>query len=439
MQEQQITEYKSIWKDEYLKWICGFANAQGGTLIIGKDNDGNVIGVKNAQRLLEELPNKITTIMGIVADVNLHETPQGDYIEIEVEPHPNPVNYKGEYHYRSGSTKQELKGAALDKFLLQKYGRKWDGVPVPNVPITELKRETFEFFKKKGIASKRLNENSKEDTPEQLLNNLKLTDNDHLKRAALLLFHPDPEKFVTGAFIKIGFFRTNTDLLFQDDIHGNLFEQVERTMELLLTKYIKALISYKGLSRIETYEYPEDALREALLNAVSHKDYAGCTPIQISVYNDKVMIWNMGQLPENWTIEMLQQKHSSIPYNPDIANSFFRSGYVEAWGRGIEKINELCTQAGLPLPLITYNHSGYWVEFRKDIYNTDSLSEKGLNERQIDALLFFKTKGEITSSEYQAHFKISERTARYDLTELVDKNLLVKTGDKKSTKYFFCR
>jgi len=98
MPEKQNIEYKSIWKDEYLKWICGFANAQGGTLIIGKDDDGKIVGVKNSKKLLEDLPNKITTILGIVADVNLYETEQGDYIEILVEPQTNPVNYKGEYH-----------------------------------------------------------------------------------------------------------------------------------------------------------------------------------------------------------------------------------------------------------------------------------------------------------------------------------------------------
>lgn len=97
MSESQNIEYKSIWKDEYLKWICGFANAQGGTIFIGKDDNGNVIGVKNAKKLLEDLPNKITTVLGIVADVNLHETEHGDYIEIVVEPQPNPVNYKGEF------------------------------------------------------------------------------------------------------------------------------------------------------------------------------------------------------------------------------------------------------------------------------------------------------------------------------------------------------
>ncbi len=437
MPEQQNIEYKSVWKDEYLKWICGFANAQGGRLVIGKDDNGNVVGVKNADKLLEDLPNKITTILGIVADVNLHETQEGNYIEIVVEPQPNPVNYKGEYHFRSGATKQELKGAALDKFLLQKYGKKWDGVTVPNVPISELKQETFELFKEKGIDSKRLDEKNRKATPEQLLNNLKLIDNGHLKRAALLLFHPDPEKFVTGAYIKIGFFRSESDLQFQDDIHGNLFEQIEKTMDLLLTKYTRALISYKGLSRIETYEYPEAALREALLNAVAHKDYAGCIPIQIRVYSDKIKIWNEGHLPENWTVQNLMQEHSSRPYNPDIANAFFRSGYVESWGRGIEKITEQCIEAGLPIPLITNEGSDFWITFRKDIYNKEDLSDKGLNKRQIDALLFFKAKKEITSSEYAQKYNISDRTARRDLSELIEKGLLKNEGDTNLSKYIF--
>jgi len=437
MSETQNIEYKSTWRDEFLREICGFANAQGGTLFIGKDDDGNIVGVKNSKRLLEDLPNKITTVLGIISDVNLHETEQGDYIEIIVEPQPNPVNYKGEYHFRSGSTKQELKGTALDKFLLQKYGRKWDSVAIPNIPISELKQETFEFFKTKGIESKRLSERSRNDTPEQTLNNLKLIENGNLKRAALLLFHPDPEKFVTGAFIKIGFFKTNTDLLFQDTVHGNLFEQIERTMELLLTKYTKAFISYKGLSRIETYEYPEDALREALLNAVAHKDYAGCIPIQISVYLDKIMMWNMGRLPENWTIDTLQQKHSSIPHNPDIANAFFRSGYVEAWGRGVEKITDLCTAAGLPTPLFAPKGNDFWLTFRKDIYNKEDLSKLGLNERQVDALLFFKDKGEIISSEYAKKYNISDRTARRDLSELAELELLKNEGDNKLSKYIF--
>ena len=428
MPETQNIEYKSVWKDEYLKWICGFANAQGGVLYIGKDDNGNVVGIKNAGKLLEELPNKITTILGIVAAVNLHETPEGEFIEIEVEPHPNPVNYKGEYHLRSGSTKQELKGAALDKFLLHKQGKHWDGITIPNVMVADLKPETFDFFRKKGVKSKRLDEDVLTDTNELLLENLQLSENNALKRAAVLLFHPKPEKFVTGAYIKIGFFRTDSDLLFQNEIHGNLFEQIEKTIDLLFTKYIKALISYEGIYRVETYEYPIEAVREALHNAVAHKDYTGGTPIQISVYPDKIMIWNFGQLPENWTIETLQKKHSSVPHNPDISNAFFRIGYIEAWGRGIRKMNEKCAESGLPQPLYYYESSGFWVVFRKDVINEDDLRARGLNDRQIKAVLYVKEKGRITNSEYQKLNETSDRTASREISELVKENLFEQAG-----------
>jgi ATP-dependent DNA helicase RecG len=429
MPETQNKEYKSVWKDEYLKWICGFANAQGGTLYIGKDDNGNVVGVKNAKKLLEELPNKITTILGIVTPVNLHQTERGDYIEIVVEPHPNPVNYKGEYHFRSGSTKQELKGTALDKFLLQKQGKHWDGVSIPNVSVADLKPETFDFFRKRGVKSKRLDDDVLTDTNEVLLNNLKLTDNGYLKRAAILLFHPDPEKFVSGAYIKIGFFRTDSDLLFQDEINGNLFEQVEKIMDLLLTKYTKALISYEGLTRVETYEYPKDALREALLNAVAHKDYTGPYPIQISVYPNKIMIWNYGKLPENWTVEDLQDKHSSQPRNPDIATAFFRSGYVESWGRGMDKMRNLCLEAKIPLPKFSCKGNDFWTIFRKDMYNKEDLSKLGLNDRQVKAVLYVKENGKITNGEYQKINDCSRNTASAELKEIENNhNLLNHNG-----------
>lgn len=145
MPETQNIEYKQSWRDEYLKWICGFANANGGSIFIGKDDNGNVVGVTDAKRLLEEIPNKVRDVLGILADVNLHTTAQGDIIEIIVEGYPYPVNYKGQYHYRSGSTKQELKGTALDKFLLQKKGKRWDGVPVPKVSVKDLKQDSFGF------------------------------------------------------------------------------------------------------------------------------------------------------------------------------------------------------------------------------------------------------------------------------------------------------
>ena len=436
--ESQNTEYKLIWKDKYLKWICGFANAQGGKIYIGVNDDGEVIGAKNTKLLLEEIPNKITSTLGIVIDVNLKEETDKEYIEIIVDAHPNPVNYKGEYHYRSGSTKQELRGIALDSFLLKKQGKTWDSIPVPKVAITDLKQESFNFFKKRGLQSNRLDDDIINDSNEILLDNLQLLENGYLNRAAILLFHPKPEKYITGAYIKIGYFESDSDLRYQDEIHGNLFEQVEKTIDLLFSKYIKAFISYEGIHRIETFEYPKTAIREALHNAVAHKSYVGATPIQISVYPDKIMIWNFGELPENWTIETLQSKHSSVAQNPAISNTFFRVGYIEAWGRGIKTMNEQCAASGLPAPIYEINSSGFWVIFRKDILNEEYLAEQGLNPRQIKAVLYIKDHSKITNKEYQEINDIKDRTALRDLDDLIEKGLIQRIGEKKSSHYKLC-
>ncbi len=437
MQENQNIEWKEIWKDEYLKWICGFANANGGKIFIGKNDNGEIAGLKNSKKLLEDIPNKIKNILGIIVDINLHKTKNGNYLEIIVEKQPFPVNYKGQYFYRSGSTNQELKGLALDKFMLQKKGKTWDSIVMPNVKITDLDNKTFEFFKNKASISKRIDDSVLTDNIPNLLENLKLLENKQLKRSAILLFHPDPEKFITGAFIKIGYFQTDTELIYQDEIHGNLFEQIEKTIELLFTKYIKAIISYEGIHRVETYEYPKEAVREAVLNALTHKDYSAGTPIQISVYDDKIMIWNYGKLPENWTIENLTVKHSSVPFNPDIANTFFRAGYVESWGRGTIKIIEKCKEQGLPNPEFSNNGNDFWLIFRKDIYNEEYLKNIKLNNRQLSALLFWKKEKEITNSMYSKKYNITDRTALRDLNDLVKKGLLKKIGEKKKTKYIY--
>ncbi len=149
MAESQNIEYKESWRDEYLKWICGFANARGGCIYIGMGDDGKVVGIPNSKKLLEELPNKIRDTMGIIVDVNLLEKDGLSYIEIIIKPSTYPVSYRGEYHYRSGSTKQQLRGSALTEFLVRKTGYRWDAVPVDNVTVSDLDIESFDISAKK--------------------------------------------------------------------------------------------------------------------------------------------------------------------------------------------------------------------------------------------------------------------------------------------------
>ena len=155
MEETHIVENKTIWKDEWLEWICGFANAQGGKLYIGIDDQGNVSGIPNAHKLSEDIPNKIVAFLGIVADVNILQKDGKEYIEIDVAPSNVPISFKGVYHYRSGSTKQELNGIALQQFVLKKLGRTWDDIICEQASIEHIDRAAVDYFLRKAVDAQR--------------------------------------------------------------------------------------------------------------------------------------------------------------------------------------------------------------------------------------------------------------------------------------------
>ena len=365
MNEDKTTEWKESWRDEYLKWICGFANAQGGILEIGRNDKGQIVGVPKAQKLLEDLPNKIRDILGIIPEIDHIKKRGKSLIIVQIKPYKHPINYKGSFYYRSGSTNQELRGPALHHFLLNKTGQTWDGVAVPNSSLSALDAKVISEFKEKAVEGNRLPVKVMKETHKTLMEKqLKLTEGRSLKRSAVLLFHPDPEMYVTGAYIKLGYFQSETEVRYHDEIHGDLFTQVKKTMELLLTKYLKAFISYKGLYRKEQYPVPASALREALLNAIIHRDYSTGGPIQIRVYDHKIMFWNTCRLPEGWTVKNMKSKHQSRPHNPDIAKTFFLANMIETWGRGIRKMQEDCKAHGTAGPKIWGYKTDICVEFK---------------------------------------------------------------------------
>lgn len=418
-------EWKSTWRDEYFKWLCGYANVKGGHLFIGVNDDGYVIGCKNYRKLLEDLPNRIISKIGIVPNIRFHSArkmgvnirygtdgtiesenliPENirmkeknlyaagkfvpvnerqkkklevwekeepitvnedgslDYLEIIIEPYPHMVSYEGKVYKRSGSTMQELNGIALEKFVLERSGKTWDSVVIPGVKISDLSKESIALYKEKSIRRGRRTKDQLNVPDEVLLRDLKAIDEEgRLTRAALLFFHPKPETFVTGAYIKIGFFgapgeygeNKYNDVIYQDEIRGPFVKQIDAALELLYTKYLKAMISYSGLQRIETFMWPREAFREILLNAIDNKLYQSGNPIQIKVYDDCISVFNEGKWPvKKLPVNDIYKRHASYPENPDLAALFYASGEIEAWGSGFLKIKEECEKAGAPLPVI---------------------------------------------------------------------------------------
>ena len=350
MAESQNIEYKESWRDEYLKWLCGFANAQGGTIYIGIDDAGNVVGVKDVKKLMEDIPNKIQTVLGIVSDVNQKTKDGKDYIEIRVEPSSYPVNYHGEYHYRSGATKQQLKGFALTEFIRNKTGFLWDAVPVDNIGIEDLDQDSIEIFKREALRKQRMEKEDLDIPNDELMDHLDLLVDGKLKRAAVMLFYRKPGRIITGSYVKIGKFGEGSDLQYQDTVEGSLFSIADKVIDLIYTKYLKAKITYEHDVRVETYPFPREGVREAIYNALGHNNYAASIPIQIRIEDDAMYISNNCILPKNWTVDTLMKPHKSEPFNPSIAHVFYRAGYIESWGRGIQKICEACQELGTPDP-----------------------------------------------------------------------------------------
>ena len=346
-------------------------------------------------------------MMGILVEVNLREKDEKQYLEIVADAYPYPISFRGKYYQRSGATNQELKGAALDRFMLRKQGKTWDGVPVPYLKAEDLDNATFDLFRKYA--------------------------------------HPDPEKYVTGAFVKVGFFREGMDLVYQDEVHGNLFQQIVKLMDLLCTKYMKAIITYEGIQRIETLPIPREALREALLNACINKDYAEPSPIQIRVYENKLEIINGGVLPDGWTVETLLSSHRSMPYNPDIANTFFRAGEIEAWGRGIERIITACKNDGFSTPEFRYDASGIWTTFKfeyperatiqSDPKSTQKTTQKRPEtdqQKQEDAILeLIKDNPYIQRKEMVNRLGIHESSVKRRLASLQERGIIKHIGPNK--------
>lgn len=440
--EKQNIEWKETWKEDYLKWICGFANAQGGKIYIGKNDDGTVTGITNAKKLLEDIPNKVRDVLGIIVDVNLYSEENKDYLEIVTLPSSYPVNYKGEYHYRSGSTKQLLKGAALTQFLFEKTGITWDSIPLDNLSADDFWRDSFDIFRKQAILSKRMDEKDLNMTNEQLLDSLGLIKDGKILRAGMMLFHQNPEKWINGSYIKIGFFESDSEISYMDEIHGSLISQADKVIDLIFTKYLKANISYEGVTRIETYPFPKAAIREAVYNAIVHKNYATQIPIQISIYKDKLYISNDCILPSGWTVETLMGKHRSKPFNPNIANGFFRAGFIETWGRGIEKICEACRNYGTTLPEYTVYPEDIMIKFEalntakntaKNIAkNTANSSKNKIEENTPIVLEFLRQYPKTTQKNIIENLNISKRTLERIISLLKEDGYIERIGNNRS-------
>lgn len=369
LSESQNIEYKESWRDEYLKWICGFANAQGGTLYIGITDKKEVCGVSDADKLMEDIPNKVRDILGIVVDVNLMRDVDKCYISISVPVSSVPLTFRGKYYYRTGSTLQELGGPALNDFIMRKMNVAWDTSVADDATLDDIDIEAVKYFVQRAVNERRLDNSAMHDEITKILKNIEvMTPDGKLTFAALMLFGKKIEHWCMGSDFRIGRFgQSASELITQDSISCPLILMPERIMDVLRSKYLVSPIHYEGLERKEPLEIPEDALREILCNAIVHRNMLGAHT-QMKIMNDRITLWNDGTLPPSYTVETLMEEHESRPRNRLIAKAFYLAGFIETWGRGYDKIRADFLKAGLLVPTYQEVRGGFLVTIKRQYF-----------------------------------------------------------------------
>ncbi len=436
MSENQNIEWKVSWRDEYLKWICGFANAKGGRLYIGKNDKGDIEGIKNHKKLLEDLPNKMKDTMGVFAEVNLYSEDSKYYIEIVVPKYDVPISLRGKYYLRYGSTLQELRGITLNEFILKRTGKTWDDILEERATIQDIDLDSIEYFLKDARTSNRIDIEPDIDI-EVLLDKLRLRENGLLKRAAIILFGKEPSRFYSNLAIKIGKFGdAGDDIIFHEVLEGNLIQLQKKIVELLHAKFFIHPIKFEGMQRIEQDEYPKSAVREMIFNALVHRNYMGA-PTQIRSYKGSFSIWNHGGLPEGIRVVDLWKTHRSIPRNPLIADVCFKGGYIDIWGSGTLRIINACKDAGLPQPKLEEQQGGFISEMYNAGFNKLGTSVMGeiRNKYGVVAEHIVSLIGEdsnITTSQISKLVEKSISTIERELRKLRSDGLIDRKGSDKT-------
>lgn len=438
--ECETTEFKTSlaeWRD-VIETICAFSNRNGGSIFIGVGDNCEVIGVDCGKSTLENLANQIkqNTDPVIYPSIRIEIIEGKSIIVVDVkEFEQKPVLAFGRAFMRVGKSSQKLGYDEIRRLAILTSKVYWDGRVCEGAGLLDIDDGKVKWFLNRAKSERRLELDSETPVGESL-NKLNLLNEGNPTNAAILLFGKNPQRFFTQSEIRCARFKGTKPLEFIDMkvFGGNLIDQREDVVEFV-KEHIKLHAKIVGMERVETWEYPIDAIRESVTNAICHRDYEVYSNVQVRIFDDRVEVWGCGFLPEPLTLGELKRDHMSILRNPLIGNCFFWIKFIEHWGTGTNRIIDACVNHGLPEPVFE-ELSGSLVVTLRNRVTEEALRGMGLNERQLKVISYLEEHECITNKEYQMLFDVSRITATRDLNLLEGKNIFKRIGTgKRDLKY----
>jgi len=429
-----------------LHTLCGYLNTAGGTVLFGVNRKG----VAEGQHVSEQTIHEITATFGkFEPSPNIHiqrfkVKPGHEVIGLTVDDNPEsiPYTFEGRAYERVGNTTRKMPQGQYEKLLLERAHakRRWENQPAAGVKISDLDRKEILRTRELAIQQNRISPDTGRSIPE-ILDRLGLLTDGKVTQAAQMLYGKKFLPYYPQSLLKMGRFRgtqVTGEIVDNRQENLNAFQAVREGMAFLeRTLPLGARFPKGKIFREDHFPIPMSALREILLNAVMHRDYSQAGGyVAIAVFDDRVEIRSCGDLPTGITVENLRGPHSSKPRNPLIAGAFHRTGAVEVWGRGTNRVIDECRRIGITPPTFEETQGFLFVTFKTNLIpgsqkGTEKSKEKGKEKSREKIIRLLQSQPTLTTQELIIHVGLSKSGIEKIIRQLKKDDIIKRIGPDK--------
>ncbi len=426
--KSSLTELRGI-----VESVAAFASASGGTIRVGVTPDGTRVGVSLGENTLENLANDIkrNTDPPQYPSMTWDASEGSAVISISVAESPlKPVMAFNRPMKRVGRTNQRLSREEAHRLMDLSAGHSWDTLRCGYFGEEDVDQQAVgRFLRECG--------SSPDQSFTNVLANLGLGKGGTVGNGAVLLFGANPQSFFPEAVVKCARFAGGSSAQFLDEqtLEGSLLAQLDGAMVFVRRNTQQRIVISGKPAHDVVPEYPEAAVREAIVNALCHRDYSTSGTVQVRIYDDRMEVWNPGTLPPDLSVEALYREHPSRPRNPYLALALHRARLLERWGSGTLRIVEAMEQRSLPKPEFLVDMGTFIVRMRTRPSPEDLQAGGLLNERQLQVLEYLRQHESISTKEYQSLFGLGRKQAQNDLAGLYERRVVTREGRGPRTAY----
>ncbi len=449
LKESENIELKASfaeWKEIIIS-LVSFANRSGGKIVVGANDSGEYISMKVGKDTIEDFVNKVKqhTDPILYPSINVKEFGLGEYVEIEIPESDNkPVFAFDKAYIRTGKSNLKISNASLRE-LIKRYHTPDFDFQLSNINLTD------KIVNKKWFLS--LNDKYFKINSEDIaviFKELGVVQNNFLTRAGYLCFSNDISE-TPNANIKLARFKGNTPDAFIDmkNTNCNLIEGVNESLSFITRSINMSVEIGKQAERIEKWDYPIEALREGLINAIVHRDYTDAGNIQVRIFDERIEIWSPGLLPRELDLVRIETECRSIPRNKKLAELFFKVNLIENWGTGFVRMIHMSETNGNPRPVFEEKVGAFVITFYKskneEINGTLNGTLNGilngtlngtLNEGQHNVLNVIEKHPGVQAKEIIKQLNLPLDTLNKHLRHLTSNGLIERRGSKKTGGYY---